>query len=99
MLFMETYEIRVESDRGSTVGGNLGGEIDVRLGDRWRAFAEVRAFSSSAADLRLAPREIVIRDQVRDDLSLREIGSQLDLGRLTVDPSFLSVSAGIRFRL
>jgi hypothetical protein len=99
VLFVETYEIRVESDRGSTVGANLGGEIDVRLSDRWRAFAEVRAFSSPRADLQLEPREIVIRNQARADLSLREIGSHLDLERLTVDPSFLSVSAGLRVTL
>jgi hypothetical protein len=99
VLFTEIYEIRVETDRTRRLGANLGAEIDFRLGDRWAAFGEVRFFFSSPIDVELRAEEIVNRDLVISELSLDEIEPHLNLSRLELDPSFSTLSIGVRVGL
>lgn len=96
VLFSEIHEFGVESEGGHSVGGNLGIEIDASVNERWRVFGEVRAFFSPAVDLKLEVSRGTEGEQEIWDLRPGDIGP---LPPLAIDPSFVSLTAGVRIGL
>ncbi|MDH3427998.1 MAG: hypothetical protein OEM23_06140, partial [Gemmatimonadota bacterium] len=96
VLFSEIYELVAESERKTSVGANLGIELAIPLGDRWKVVGDVRAFLSPTVDLPLEPAGVANADQVIRDVYLADVGP---LVPLPLDPSFVSLSVGMRMSL
>jgi hypothetical protein len=96
VLFTEIYELTAESERKSSVGANLGLELAVAVSDRWKIFGEARAFLSSTVKVLPEPSAVINADQVIRDLALSDIKP---LTPLEVEPSFVSLSIGLRILL
>jgi hypothetical protein len=97
VLFSELYEASITTGTAEAFGFNLGGQVDLYLGSRVALFLDARLFLAPETEVEVALNELVSTNVVTVPLS--RIDTFLDLPPLAVDPSFLRVLFGVKWKI
>jgi hypothetical protein len=96
VLFVEHYEMAYETATVDAFGFNVGGSVDFALGSHAAIFVDGRLLWAPDTEATVSLTEM--RNTPVNTVPVSQIDDYLDLGPLSIDPTFFRVLAGVKFR-